>query len=232
MLLSLLFNAINIVSIVHLANTIGNMYFPETTNRVRQYIMWEGLKVYTIVNKYIRDYKAVLFNCSFVEKEDLHFIRDGKTVLSCKSALFDRRDSSIPEFDFILHYINYTSNNEKYDYNVLRIINVDGLDIENKFTPSPVKFLGIKIVIDNISQTKSDPIDINFGKANYYMNLNILFDRPFIKYYLNKFHGIELKESEGYEIKFIDDEMKVVTITDEHYIELYDNTYKIRLVRT
>ena len=231
------------VSTVHLVSVIGETFFPETTNKIKYYLIWNGLKLYTIVKmrinsfikKCIKKCKLMLYNDS--NKEDIHFIHDGiivksYTVLSLKNKDFVNNET-FPKCDFILCYTP-TYTDDKYNYNVIRLENAEQLinycnDSLDKFTASPVNFLGIKIKFYN-SPKKS--LDINFGKVNFFMNGNTLFDKAFVNYYLNKFHYIILSEHEDYEISFLGPSMEIVCITGAHYIELKEDKYSIRWVRT
>ena len=103
-------------------------------------------------------------------------------------------------------------------------------DTTIRYTPSSVKFLGMNIVISNVS--KQIDVILSSTRSNFFMNSNILFDRPFIKFYLKKFHDIVLRGPEDYTISFIDNEMEIIKFKDDHYLELYNNSYKICFVRS
>ena len=66
MLFSILYN---LYSILQLAGTVlivkvfGEKYFPQATNRIQEYIIWNGLKCYTIVEGKCRDcIKKTMYN--------------------------------------------------------------------------------------------------------------------------------------------------------------------------
>jgi hypothetical protein len=236
----------NLYSILQLAGTVlivkvfGEKYFPQTTNRIQEYILWNGLKCYTIVamhcQKHIKKYKLILanyFDFNFKNCKDyVQFIRNG---IECH---FNEREE-YPQSDFILQYLKIEQfYNNKFEYNVIRFNNLcdyleyNAIENINKtiYTPSPAKFLGMKLIISNVS--KSIDININSGCNNFCMTSNIVFDRPFLQFYLNKFHDIILNNTDTYELTFIDHKMESVVMTEEHYIELNEDGYKIRFVRT
>jgi len=216
---------------------------PTITHKIRQYVLWQGLKVYTLLeNRFhlcIKKCKVLLDNYFHINstKENVHFIHNGIVV---KSSYSDAcvAQATIPVCDFILQFIKVgddTLNNNKFDYDVIRFNTYEELVEFNtthkcSYTPSPVKFIGMSIVISNVS-TQID-LDINSGKSNFFINSNILFDRPFIQFYLKKFHDICLKEEEDYTFSFIDSEIEVQKIKDDHYVELCNNNYKICFVRS
>ena len=248
MIFGFLFRLIQLTGTAYLANAVGEKYFPEQTNKFRHFITWQGLKLYTIVelsiNKYIKKGKTILdnyFNPCY-SKENIHFIYDGivvETYTFTDLVLRVSQCEPIPECDFVLQFIKLT-NHDKFDYNVLRFDNYKDViqynkdaiqynkdanansdaNANNKYTPSPVKFLGLQLNVSN-------RIIMNFERYNFLMNSNILFDRPFVQYYLYKFHDITLEEHEDYNITFIGVNMEVVMIHD-NYIELVDNKYQIR----
>lgn len=249
MLFNFIYNCFALTGVVWILNDIGNMYMPTITHKIRQYVLWQGLKVYTLLeNRFhlcIKKCKVLLDNY-FHTKENVHFIHNGSVVKSSYSGTCVAEatipecvaEATIPVCDFILQFIKVgddTLNNNKFDYDVIRFNTYEELvefNTTNKcaYTPSSVKFIGMSIVISNVS-TQID-LDINSGKSNFFINSNILFDRPFIQFYLKKFHDISLKEDEDYTFSFIDSEIEVQKIKDDHYVELCNNNYKICFVRS
>jgi|688.fasta_scaffold165403_3 hypothetical protein len=254
MLFNFIYNCFALTGVVWILNDIGNMYMPTITHKIRHYVLWQGLKVYTLLeNRFhlcVKKCKVLLDNYFHVNstKENVHFIHNGIVVKSSYSneclALCDATapvcvaQATIPVCDFIMQFIKVrddTLNNHKFDYDVIRFNTYKELvefNTINKcvYTPSPVKFIGMSIVISNVSNQID--LDINSGKFNFFINSNILFDRPFIQFYLKKFHDIILKEEEDYTFSFIDSEIEVNQIKDDHYVELCNNNYKICFVRS
>ena len=226
---------IKITGTAYYVNWFGELYFPIQTIRLRSYLIWQGLKVFTLfelqANKYIIKGKTLLdtFFPNKARLEDVHFIHNGIVVNSYNSSCFIENNKEVfPECDFILFYLH---TNGKYNYNVVRFpdvttfINSYNNNCIEEYTPSSIKFLGMKININNST------VDINFGKNNFYMNGNVLFDRSFVKFYLNTFHEITLKDHEDYKITFIEPDMEIMTIKEEHYIQLSDDAYHIRFIQ-
>ena len=242
MLFNMLYNFLALTGTVWIIHDISHYFIPTLTTKIRDCILWQGFKVYVILTnkaddciqkgkKIIYNYLNINTTINVSNKENIHFIYDGNVV---NSYSFDDlfKCETRPECDFILQFVKRDAeNNEKFDYDVLRFATYKDLveyystDTTTRYTPSSVKFLGMNIVISNVS--KQIDIVLPSTRSNFFMNSNILFDRPFIKFYLKKFHDIVLKDHEDYTISFIDNEMEVMKIKDDHYLELCDNSYKI-----
>jgi hypothetical protein len=242
MLFNIVYNFLALTGTVWILHDISHYFMPMLTTKIRDCILWQGLKVYTMLTNRT-EYcikkgllllsKYLHINTTINNKENIHFIYDGNVVnsYSFNDAIVCKCETR-PECDFILQFVKRdTHNNEKFDYDVLRfatykdLVEFNTTDTTTIYTPSSVKFLGMNIVISNVS--KQIDIILPSTRSNFFMNSNVLFDRPFIKFYLKKFHDIILKDHEDYTISFIDNEMEVIKFKDDHYLELYDNSYKI-----
>ena len=234
---------INVVGQVYFINFFCEYLFPERTSIVKQYIIWKGMRYYTIIEMRVTKYVKLLE--SFItdifpprKREDILFIKDGDIV---KKYYFDElfKDSDtfdntqFPAYQFILYFIKL-QDNEKFDYSVVRFNNhkellgykqlLDFKSNTNIIKPSRLKLLALQVKPET---REGEPISINFGRYNYYMDKNILLDRPFIRYYLNTSHNITLQDDENYEVTFVDKDMNIITLTEEHKIEVKNNSYEI-----
>jgi hypothetical protein len=237
MIFIILSTLLNVVGIVYLTSTFCEHFFPERTSIIRQQIIWNGMRYYTIVEMNVIKYTKLLdlyIKDIFPpkKKEDILFIGEGQIA---KSYYYDElfkddnnlNNKELPEYDFILYFLK-VEDNEKFDYNVIRLDNHNQLlEIKNNtytIKPSKLKILALQIKIEN---REGEPISINFGKYNYFMDKNILLDRQFIMYYLNTSHHIKLNDNDDYEITFVDKNMNIIQLTDEHKIEIKNNDYEI-----
>jgi hypothetical protein len=242
MLFNIIYNFLALTGSVWILHDLGKLFMPtitnNITNKIRDFVLWQGLKVYTLLeNRYhlcIKKGKMFLDNYFDTNKENVHYIHNGSVIKSCYSnELGVGGNINVPECDFILQFLKVNrEDTDKYDYNIIRFNNYKDLVEYNTTTnkndkTSPVKFLGMSIVISNTCSSKQINIDISSRRSNFYMNSNILFDRPFIKFYLNKFHDIILNDNDDYTLSFIDNEMEEVIMDESHYIELYNNNYQI-----
>ena len=249
-ILSGIYSILQLAGTVLLVNVVGEKYFPQLTSRIQEYLAWNGLKCYTIVKGQCENYikKGNLYLNNYFEidnnKDYVQFVRNGVIVkyYNTKYIIRDENDNDksekdYPKCDFILQFIKIDQYyNNKFEYNVVRFNTIKELVEYNTtttkpiYTISPAKFLGMKIVISNVS--KEIDININSGCNNFCMSSNIVFDRPFIHYYLKQIYNITLNENDTYGITFIDQAMEQVIVTDDHSIELTNDGYKIWFQRT
>ena len=70
---------------------------------------------------------------------------------------------------------------------------------------------------------------ISFDGDNFYIENNILFDKPFIMWYLNKYHNfnIDINTPGGfsYMVNLIDNNINCITLTDDECIILTKDNY-------
>ena len=114
-------------------------------------------------------------------------------------------------YDMILYnqYIKPSDNtNNKFKCNVMRLnncINRNYLKIPNIIV-SNIKFIDIKVSYND------KQYNIDFALDNYYIVGNILFDRPFIKWYINKYHFITIDDSDEYICHILDNTVNFIQI--------------------
>lgn len=153
----------------------------------------------------------------------LKLIYEGEEVRQFKSG-----ECIIPDdvkCDFIL-YEYPIENHAKYDKVVyrygslkdflfLKYIEVNSL--------AYLEFTDIKVAING-----SDcPIPIDFGRTQYLLPGNVLFDREFVKWYLRDKHDIKLEDEDCYTITFVDHEQQPVILPDYCYLLLKKKSYDI-----
>ena len=122
--------------------------------------------------------------------------------------------------DFILYSI--PAEHEKYDNYVLRYERVDDV-LEVEYTA--LKCLELTDVHIIVNEAETYPID--FGRNQYFINGNILFDRQFLKWYLNVHHHIKLADEDDYRVNFRDPEKKFITLPDYCYLYIKKKNYVI-----
>ena len=119
--------------------------------------------------------------------------------------------------DFILYSIPV--NNDIY---VLRYESIEDV-LEVEYTS--LKCLELTDVHIRVNDIETYPID--FGRHKYCINGNVLFDRKFMKWYLNVFCNSDLEEVDDYKVTFRDNEKKLVTLPDYCYLLIKRNKYII-----
>ena len=95
----------------------------------------------------------------------------------------------------------------------------------------PIEYNSLKCIELNMLQMTINgadiPITIDLGRTQYMINGNVLFDRPFLKWYLNMRCHISLEPEDKYLITFIDHEMNYITLPDSCYLLVKKNGYDI-----
>jgi hypothetical protein len=207
--------------------------YPIKTVEFDNYVKWQTLKTFTVTematrrlrkyatNKVLVPLKNFFPSC--VESKCILLIRDGHVESYLTPADIPNEKNTI-KHDMIIYKHETLQSNEKYDYDMLRFKDVS--NISETFEPSSVKFLAIQVKIGG-----KEPISLDFGRNNFYIKGNILFDRPFIKWFLSEKSGITtryiLKDNESYEVEFINHKMNCDRITSGQCVIIDEDDYII-----
>ena len=149
-------------------------------------------------------------------KAVLKIIYDGEEVANYTFKEFLNKKKYIT-YDFILY--NIPIDNDIY---VLRYEDADDV-LEVEYTS--LKSLELKDVYIKVNDREI--YSIYFGRNKYFINGNVLFDRKFLKWYLNVFCNRHLAEEDHYTIIFSDHEKKSITLPDYCYILIKRNNYVV-----
>jgi hypothetical protein len=175
-----------------------------------------------------------LYNLFFgpTESKDaslLKLIYEGEEVgqfkaTDCKTA----GDCIIPhdiKVDFIL-YEYPIENHAKYDKVVYRYGSLKNFLFLEYIELNALNYLEFTDI--NLAINGTDcPIPIDFGRTQYMLAGNVLFDREFIQWYLRDKHDIKLQDEDSYTVSFIDHEQQPIIIPDYCYLLLKKNSYDI-----
>lgn len=110
-----------------------------------------------------------------------------------------------------------------YPYNKIIINKNINFPIELNWNNVKYKFLSLMVII---SEDEKYDIKLNSKKENYYIVGNII-DKNFIKYYLEKYHKLKIKEDILYILQLIDQNVKMNTLDVNKKITLWENEYDI-----
>ncbi len=149
----------------------------------------------------------------------LKIIYDGEEVANYTFKEFSNKKKYIT-YDFILYSIPVED--EKYDNYVLRYEHADDVLAVEYTSLKCIELMDVQIRVNDI-----ETYTIDFGRNQYSINGNVLFDRIFLKWYLNMFCGIHLAEEDKYRITFSDHEKKLITLPDYCYLLIKNNNYII-----
>lgn len=93
--------------------------------------------------------------------------------------------------------------------------------VELKWNSVKYKFLSLIVII---SEDEKYDIKLNSKKDNYYIIGNVI-DKNFIKYYLEKYHKLKIKEDILYIVQLIDQNVKMNILDMNKKIILLENEY-------
>ena len=213
---------------LYLVKTAVDYVYPNKIKRWAMKASWHAMEVCSKM-----EIQATLAYKDYIEpflpKKKQHamirMICDGDEIANYSFSNFIlNKDKINYEYDFILYDIPIVKkdNYEKYDRYMLRYENInDVLSVEY----NSLKCFELNMIQITINESESHSIDL--GRYQYMINGNILFDRPFLKWYLNVYCGIILCEEDKYVVTFIDHNMNYITLPDYCYIFIKKNNYEI-----
>ena len=103
----------------------------------------------------------------------------------------------------------------------MRKINKDNLNYDDVvFEIIKKPFLQIELIQKDI-EGASICISIHKFLDKFYIKNNKLLDKIFLKWYINTYYNIELREK--YELHIIDSDINMFTINNNDYIKIKDN---------
>jgi hypothetical protein len=208
--------------------------YPNETRHFIQQSVWFALKVETqlkisfnrtkryLNNNIWKPLRSLIYPVN--EEQHITFIKDGKEIAHMSHNDFFQT-TEFPSYDFVIYNID----NNLIRYNDVNLLKQLGDDIQ--FVKSSVKFLTVEISIfsDAYDNQYDNQFTISFEEDNFYIENNILFDKPFIMWYLNKYHNfdIDINTAGGfsYTVNLIDNNINCITLTDDECIILTKDNY-------
>jgi hypothetical protein len=162
-----------------------------------------------LLNKYV---PTLLVNNSIKEtnKQGLHYYKDGVLLTGKKY-----------NFDLLINITENTHNNKQIS--IRRV--VKGIEAENYYTLTSYKFISFTI------NYLGDEYEIHLSNSKYtYYIVNNEIDASFIKYYLVNYYNIENIDNNifSYSATILDENMNVVSFTENDKLILFYDTYKIK----
>lgn len=165
-----------------------------------------------LLNKYVPN---LLVNNSIKEtnKQGLHYYKDGVLLTGEKN-----------KFDLLINITENTHNNKQIS--IRRVVRLtDGIHIENYYTLTNYKFISFTV------NYLGDEYEIHLSNSKYtYYVVNNEIDAAFIKYYLVNYYNIENIDNNifSYSATILDENMNVVSFTENDKLILFYDTYKIK----
>ena len=165
-----------------------------------------------LLNKYVPNL-LVNNNIKETNKQGLHYYKDGVLLTGEKN-----------NFDLLINITENTHNNKQISIRrVVRLI--DGIHIENYYTLTNYKFISFTV------NYLGDEYEIHLSNLKYtYYVVNNEIDAAFIKYYLVNYYNIENIDNNifSYSATILDENMNVVSFTENDKLILFYDTYKIK----
>ena len=216
-----------------ITHKIINYYYPIDSKQLAIKTAWNALELCSrfeiyfsnIYNK-IKYYIPQLCNNPH---PTITFIGDGHEIVTYSLSEFTniiKNGKIILKYDFVLYEIPiiFQDKYDKYDKYTLRYEN--HIDIMNIEYHNSANTFDLNMIQFTFKKSK-DTYKIDFGKNNFNIDGNILFDRKFIKWYLNKKHSVILNEDDEYNITFIDHNMNYINLPQYCYIIIDKKNYNI-----
>jgi hypothetical protein len=176
---------------------------------------------------YIRQYFPA---CNKKEEESfITLVKDGEEISKYEFSEFMTLKENIvkDQYDFILYELPM-QNNSKYETYIMRYNSHEDImkieyNVLNEFNFNVIRFnfKGVDVTYN-----------INFDKNQLIVNGNILFDRDFLKWYLNKYHKAIVQDEDKYTVSFIDHSMNYTILTEDTYIIIKNKGYDIVNIKT
>ena len=207
--------------------------YPRKTIEFDNYIKWQTVRVYTLSEMATREFRNCTsskissslktFFPSYIDSECIILSKNGNVEVYPTLSNIPGEKNAL-DHDLVINKCETPSGNEKHDYNMLRFKEVS--DITHSFKASSVKFLAIQLKLEG---KKAIPID--FGKNNFYIDGNVLFDRPFIVWLLRGNSSVEIinsiKHGSSYDVEFINHKMNCDRITSKQCIVIGEDDYSV-----
>ena len=196
-------------------------YYPESTIKFENNVLWYSLKSYSIINKYgsVLVKNILKLFQSEINDDSINLYMNGDLVKTYTSEELICKKTSYPQHDLVLYYWK-VPDLEKHKVAVYSTID----DLSDKFSNSKTK---IYSAIIKMISWGGDEYEIDLSENDYMLEGNRLFDKTFIKYWLKNYSQEELMDDDIYCVTFFDQDMEQVTIDEGSYIILTKDSYKI-----
>jgi hypothetical protein len=213
--------------------TAVDYYYPGKIKRLAMKTGWRAMEICSKIEIYATNlYTTYMPNVyPYKTQARIKLIDNGVEIVSYSKTDFfkERKNKTLTQkYDFILYEIPIEKKDkydkyDKYDNYIFRYETINDV-IQLEY--NSVKSFELNMI--QLTMTDSDiSYSIELGRNQYMINGNILFDRPFLKWYLRKYCNVSLGEADQYVITFIDHNMNYITLPDYCYLFIKKNNYDI-----
>ena len=186
-------------------------------------MLWFLMKVYTYIMRRTKRY-AYTMHKMFIKSRNkqLHVIKDGTTI--SKIHLGANNKNTITDYDMVMLKWQITDESSKYNSHMIRSPTIE--EVTDCFDVSEECFMGI-YVSTRINDAEIGTFAIIFGSDNYYIVGNILFDRCFVKYVLQRYYDVSMMDTQTYEVSFFDNKVGHHKIKEPEYLQITKTGFNI-----
>ncbi len=179
------------------------------------------LKLINTAAKYIST-KKLCKNILFINNGN----RTNNIIIKGNKPDYECLDTFVSECDLILYRIPSENNNIGYDLKRI-LINTDQKDISideqiKNYSCYKGKLHSPIVKLEN----DKGSYELDMKDDNYYVNGNIIYDTPFIKWILKEKHGISLSNTNKYTICYFDEDMCETELTSDEALHIDKDSIK------
>lgn len=227
-----------LVPTLFIAHKIIDWVYPGKLRKAFMKSSWNTLESYSRAEIYVTYMYNKYMPLFFVNSPQaaVKFIHNGeeKANYSATEFLIINAKKQIDfDYDFILCEIpiKNVGTYDSYDKYSLRYDSHHKLTFTKLFNDESFKNnSNNKIELNTIIfafKNSTDTYSIDFKRNQFMVNGNVLFDRPFLKWYLNTYHSTPLNDDDRYAVTFIDHNMNYISVPDYCYILVNKEGYDV-----
>ena len=223
---------------LYFAKTVMDYIYPGQVRMIALKIGWKTMDLCSKIeiyaanfyNRYVptlitsKPQAMIKFICDGDEIENYTLTDFFKKKRGLNNINYDSINYDSINYDFILHEVPILIKDKytKYDNYVVRYENMrDVINVEF----SSLKCFELNMIQMTVNGSAEYTIDL--GRNQYMISGNKLFDRKFLKWYLNSNYNIVLETEDKYIVTFIDQNMNYITLTECNALLIKNNNYDI-----
>jgi len=223
------------IPIAFISHKLIEHYYPGKFKTAAAMAGWSLLQTCSYIEikavvfyKYIRSY----FPQRITEaKSMITFIKNGEEtdVLDINDFLRLKANNNNDNefFDISYDFILYEIPLQHHDKYTRYIIRYDDYEHIAKIEYTAINTIKFSVIHFNLKESPEQVTHIHFNDIQFLISGNIVFDRKFVKWYLNKYHSMLISNEDKYNITFIDHTMNYITLDEEKHLLIKNNDYDI-----
>lgn len=183
--------------------------FPEIYGVLEEHYLraaWSGTKLYTVAQQFLQKQGVDKLFLAEKPQKRVRFIRDGAEV------------SEKNDCDMVLYDVLQEDGKRYTTKRFASFDEVVGFEMGERAPEVAEKVNMLGLMLQQKDTGKKFDLSLS---DNWFVEGNILFDAPMVRYIMREQHKVTMLESDDYEVTFIDEHMNVRTVkaTEHLYIE-------------